>query len=53
MNYIVLSRKWRPKKFDQVVGQEHITKILTNSLSKKYGLSLRFKNLIEFINELI
>ena len=33
MNYIVLSRKWRPKNFDQVVGQEHITKILINAIS--------------------
>ena len=33
MNYIVLSRKWRPEKFDQVIGQDHITKILINSLS--------------------
>ena len=33
MNYIVLSRKWRPKSFDQVVGQEHVTQILSNSLS--------------------
>ena len=33
MNYIVLSRKWRPKNFDQVVGQEHVTKILINAIS--------------------
>ena len=33
MNYIVLSRKWRPRTFDQVVGQDHITRILSNSLN--------------------
>ena len=33
MNYIVLSRKWRPKNFDQVVGQDHVTKILINAIS--------------------
>ena len=33
MIYIVLSRKWRPRTFDQVVGQNHITKILSNSLN--------------------
>ena len=33
MNYIVLSRKWRPKNFDQVVGQDHVTKILVNAIS--------------------
>ena len=32
MDYIVLSRKWRPEDFDQVVGQEHVTKILLNAL---------------------
>lgn len=32
MSYIVLSRKWRPRNFDQVVGQKHVTKILSNAL---------------------
>ena len=26
--YQALYRKWRPKTFDEVVGQEHITEIL-------------------------
>lgn len=30
-----MSRKWRPKKFDEVVGQEHITRSLQNSLARK------------------
>ena len=32
MSYIVLSRKWRPRNFDQVVGQKHVTKILSNDI---------------------
>lgn len=32
MSYQVLARKWRPREFDQVVGQEHVVKALTNAL---------------------
>lgn len=32
MNYIVTARKWRPMKFEDVIGQEHITKTLKNSI---------------------
>ena len=32
MNYIVLSRKWRPENFDQVVGQDQVTRVLSNAL---------------------
>ncbi len=28
----VIALKWRPKTFDEVIGQEHITKVLKNSL---------------------
>ncbi len=35
MSYQVLARKWRPKKFEDVVGQEHITRSLQNSLKEK------------------
>jgi DNA polymerase-3 subunit gamma/tau len=34
MAYIVLARKWRPQTFEEVVGQEHITKTLTNSIEQ-------------------
>lgn len=34
MSYKVLARKWRPKKFEEVVGQEHITRTLKNAMSK-------------------
>jgi DNA polymerase-3 subunit gamma/tau len=32
MTYIVLARKWRPMQFEEVVGQEHITRTLKNAL---------------------
>jgi DNA polymerase-3 subunit gamma/tau len=32
MSYIVLARKWRPKKFSEMVGQEHVLKALGNAL---------------------
>lgn len=34
MTYQVTARKWRPQKFNEVVGQEHITETLKNSLRK-------------------
>lgn len=30
--YLVLARKWRPQTFDEVVGQEHITRTLQNAI---------------------
>jgi DNA polymerase III subunit gamma/tau len=32
MAYIVTARKWRPKRFEEVVGQEHITATLKNAI---------------------
>ena len=32
MAYEVLARKWRPQKFDDVVGQEHVTQTLKNAI---------------------
>src|SRR5881394_3624149 len=32
MAYQVLARKWRPQRFDDVVGQEAVTRTLTNAL---------------------
>ncbi len=34
MSYQVLARKWRPKRFQDVIGQGHITKSLQNALSR-------------------
>ena len=31
MSYKVLSLKWRPQTFDDIVGQDHVTKTLTNA----------------------
>jgi DNA polymerase III subunit gamma/tau len=33
MNYTVLARKYRPQRFEDVVGQGHVTKSLMNALS--------------------
>ena len=32
MAYQVLSLKWRPADFDQVIGQNHITQALSNAI---------------------
>ena len=32
MGFIVTARKWRPQRFDDVVGQEHITSTLKNAI---------------------
>ena len=32
MAYLVLARKWRPKRFAELVGQEHVVRALTNAL---------------------
>lgn len=34
MAYQVLARKWRPKTFSDLVGQEHVVKALKNALDK-------------------
>jgi DNA polymerase-3 subunit gamma/tau len=33
MSYLVLARKWRPKSFDTLVGQEHVVRALTHALA--------------------
>jgi len=35
MSYQVLARKWRPKSFDTLVGQEHVVRALTNALENQ------------------
>ncbi len=32
MSYLVLARKWRPSAFDEVVGQEHVSRTLANAI---------------------
>ena len=34
MSYVVLARKYRPRSFAQMVGQEHVVQALTNALSQ-------------------
>lgn len=41
--YLVIARKYRPQKFSEVVGQEHVTKTLQNALKEgKVGHSYLF-----------
>lgn len=35
MAYEVLARKWRPRQFDDVVGQDHVTQTLRNAITSK------------------
>ena len=35
MSYLVLARKWRPKLFNEVVGQQHVVQALQNSILNK------------------
>lgn len=35
MSYLVLARKWRPKSFETLVGQEHVVRALTHALEQK------------------
>ena len=33
MSYLVLARKWRPRDFESLVGQEHVVRALTHALT--------------------
>ena len=35
MSYLALARKWRPRTFSQLVGQEHVNKALINALKQQ------------------
>ena len=35
MSYLVLARKYRPKNFTEMVGQEHVVQALTNALTQQ------------------
>jgi DNA polymerase III subunit gamma/tau len=35
MSYVVLARKYRPRSFAQMVGQEHVVQALTNALTQQ------------------
>ncbi len=34
MSYLVLARKYRPQKFEDIIGQEHITRVLKNAIKE-------------------
>ncbi|HYJ08056.1 MAG TPA: DNA polymerase III subunit gamma/tau, partial [Polyangiaceae bacterium] len=33
MSYLVLARKWRPQRFEDLVGQDHVAKTLANAIA--------------------
>jgi DNA polymerase-3 subunit gamma/tau len=35
MSYLVLARKYRPRNFSEMVGQEHVVQALTNALTQQ------------------
>src|ERR1035437_10030579 len=35
MSYQVLARKWRPKSFESLIGQDHVVRALTHALTDK------------------
>ncbi len=35
MSYQVLARKWRPRNFEQMVGQDHVLRALSNALDQE------------------
>ena len=35
MSYLVLARKYRPRTFEQMVGQEHVVQALANALTQR------------------
>jgi DNA polymerase-3 subunit gamma/tau len=35
MSYQVLARKWRPHRFEEMIGQEHVLRMLANALDKQ------------------
>lgn len=34
MSYVVLARKWRPMRFEDLVGQEHVARTLGNAIAR-------------------
>ena len=33
MSYVVIARRWRPQRFDDIIGQDHVSKTLSNAIS--------------------
>ena len=52
MAYLALYREWRPRTFEEIVGQEHVSLTLMNALKqKKIAVSLFCYN--EACNEIV
>ena len=46
MAYTALYRKWRPARFEDVRGQEHIVRTLKNQIISEISCELPFNTLI-------
>jgi len=33
MSYVVIARRWRPQQFNEIIGQEHVSKTLSNAIA--------------------
>ena len=42
MSYLVLARKYRPKDFESIVGQDHVVRALTHALESGRSASCLF-----------
>ena len=51
MSYLVLARKYRPQTFEEIVGQEHVTRTLQNAIKHAHPTSVRI-SLVETNDEL-
>ncbi len=36
MSYVVIARRWRPQTFDEIIGQEHVSKTLSNAITNNH-----------------
>ncbi len=36
MSYIVIARRWRPQTFTDIIGQDHVSKTLTNAIANDH-----------------
>jgi DNA polymerase-3 subunit gamma/tau len=36
MAYVVIARRWRPQQFEDIIGQEHVSKTLANSIAANH-----------------
>ena len=53
MSYLVLARKWRPRRFAELVGQEHVVRALSNALVFGWRAVLKFWHVPEQLFDLV